>query len=82
MDSLESSFHAWTKFLLDENRGKLAQLEIGREVIAAISWGVYRFDSAHASQELQALAGGTEADIKPVHYIVMERGLAETNRRP
>ena len=36
LDSLESSFDAGTKFLLDENGRKLAQLEIGREMIAAI----------------------------------------------
>jgi hypothetical protein len=64
---LESPFHACAKILV-KNGGKLAQLETGGVMIAAVPRGVYRFDCSHGSQYFQAFACRAQTDAQPIHY--------------
>ena len=75
LDSLKGSSHAGTKFLLDKNSGKFAQLEISREVVPAIARGTNGFDRTQTPQERQPLARRTQADVQPVCDIVHGEGL-------
>ena len=75
LDSLQGPFDAGTKFLFDKNGGKLAQFKIGREVIAAIPWGIDGFDRAQASQELQPWLAAPKLMSSRFMISSMERAL-------
>ena len=63
---LESPFHACAKLLV-KNGGKLAQLETGGVMIAAVPRGIYRFDRTRLAI-FQALACRTRTNAQPIHY--------------
>lgn len=81
-DALEGALHAGVELFLDEGGGKFAQLQIGDVMITPVSRDVGRFYGSDAAEELESLAGGTEADIETAHDFIHRQRLRSDEKKP
>ena len=82
LDSLKGSLDTRAKFLLDENRGKLAQFQIGGEVIAAIPGRIDSLDSPKLRKSLSPWLAAPKLMSSRFMISSIVRGFAETKRSP